>query len=116
MTPNQRTIEDYMDGFRSTDHSRVLACLTDDVEWVLPGVFHARGKADFANHIVDEGFTGRPTITVNRMIEDHDVVVAEGSVRASREDGTLLNLLFCDVFEMQNAKIRRLVSYLVVTR
>lgn len=116
MTPNQRTIEEYLDGFRMADRPRVLACLTDDVEWVLPGVFHARGKNDFANHIVDEGFTGRPTITVNRMIEDHDVVVAEGSVRAPRDDGTFLNLLFCDVFDMKEAKIRRLISYLVLTR
>lgn len=116
MTPNQRTIQEYMDGFRTTDHPRVLACLTDDVEWVLPGVFHVRGKDDFANHIVDEGFSGRPTITVNRVIEDKDVVVAEGSVRAPRDDGSFLNLLFCDVFDMKDAKIRRLISYLVVTR
>lgn len=116
MTPNQRTIAEYMDGFRKTDHPRVLACLTDDVEWVLPGVFHAKGKDDFANHIVDEGFAGHPTITITRMIEDHDVVVAEGTVRAPREDGTFLNLLFCDVFDMKDAKIRRLISYLVLTR
>lgn len=116
MTPNQRTIAEYMDGFRTTDRPRVLACLTDDVEWVLPGVFHARGKDDFANHIVDEGFSGHPRITINRMIEDNDVVVAEGSVRAPRDDGTFLNLLFCDVFDMKDAKIRRLISYLVLTR
>jgi hypothetical protein len=36
MTPNKRTIETYMDGFRKTDRPQILSCLTDDVEWVIP--------------------------------------------------------------------------------
>src|SRR5580765_6740713 len=115
MTPNKRTIEAYMDGFRKTDRSRILSCLTDDVEWVIPGVFHVRGKDDFAKHIVDEGFVGHPLITVSRLTEERNVVVAEGSVRAPKQDGSFLNLVFCDVFDMQGGKIRRLVSYLMET-
>jgi hypothetical protein len=26
-----------MDGFRKSDHGQVLSCLTDDVEWEMPG-------------------------------------------------------------------------------
>ena len=116
MTPNKRTVETYMDAFGQTDRPRILACLTDDVEWVLPGAFHARGKDEFAAHIVDEGFAGRPTIAVTRMIEADDVVVAEGTVRAQKDDGTFLDLVFCDVFEMRDGRIRRLTSYLMQTR
>jgi ketosteroid isomerase-like protein len=105
-----------MDGFRKTDRPQILSCLTDDVEWVLPGVFHVQGKHAFAAHIVDEGFAGRPEIRISRLVEEDDVVVAEGSVRAAKEDGSILNLTFCDVFDMRDAKIRRLVSYLVVTK
>jgi uncharacterized protein len=60
VTPNKRTIEAYMDGFRKTDRPQILSCLTDDVEWVIPGAFDVRGKDDFAKHIVDEGFVGHP--------------------------------------------------------
>lgn len=116
MTTNQQTIETYMDGFRSTDRAKVLSCVTDDVEWLIPGAFHAHGKADFAEHIVDEGFAGHPAITVSRLIEAGDAIVAEGTVRAPRADGTVVNLVFCDVFDMRLGKICRLVSYLVVTR
>jgi hypothetical protein len=28
MTPNKRTVEAYMDGFRKTDRSQILSCLT----------------------------------------------------------------------------------------
>jgi len=116
MTLNERTIEAYMDGFRTTDSPQILSCLTDDVEWVIPGAFHVRGKDNFAGHIVDDGFAGHPLITVSRMTEEEDVVVAEGSVRAPKQDGTFLDLVFCDVFDMRNGKIRRLVSYLMETK
>lgn len=116
MTQNQRTIDLYMDGFRRTDRPQILSCLTDDVEWVIPGMFHVQGKDDFARHIVDEGFVGQPQITVSRLLEAGDVVVAEGSVRASKTDGSVLNLVFCDVFDMRNGKIRRLISYLMEAR
>jgi ketosteroid isomerase-like protein len=117
MSQNKKTVETYMDGFRSTDRSKILSCLTDDVEWLIPGVFfHARGKAEFDRHIVDEGFERKPAIDVSRLTEENDVVVAEGSVRAGRTDGTVLNLVFCDVFDMERGKIRRLISYLIVIR
>ncbi|MDO9309516.1 MAG: nuclear transport factor 2 family protein [Deltaproteobacteria bacterium] len=116
MTPNKRTVEAYMDGFRNTDRPRILSCLTDDVEWLIPGVFHVQGKDDFSRHIVDEEFVGQPLISVSRLTEEDNVVVAEGAVRAPKQDGTFLNLAFCDVFDMRNGKIRRLVSYLMETK
>ena len=116
MTPNQQTVELYLEGFRQTNRAQILSCLTDDVEWIIPGMFQTTGKDDFSSHIVDEGFSGQPIITVSRLIEEGDVVVAEGSVQAARTDGTTMNLVFCDVFDMRNAKIRRLISYLMVMK
>jgi ketosteroid isomerase-like protein len=113
MTENKQTVERYMDGFRRTDRAQILSCLTDDVEWLLPGAFEVRGKQEFSTHIVDDGFAGSPSITVSRLTEEGDVVVAEGSVRTVRSDGTVLNLAMCDVFEMRGGRIRRLTSYLM---
>jgi ketosteroid isomerase-like protein len=113
MKSNKRTIEIYLDGFRTMNRPLILSCLTEDVEWVIPGMFHIKGK-DFAKHIVDEGFANTPpAITVSRLLEDEDVVVAEGIVHAPKQDGTFLNLVFCDLFDMRNGKIRRLISYLM---
>src|ERR1043166_4002404 len=109
---NKKTIEKYMDGFNGSNHAQILSCLTDDVEWELPGFFHLKGKAAFDKEIENDAFVGSPTITVTRMIEEEDVVVAEGTVRSKRKDGGVLNAAFCDVFVMKNTKIRRLTSYL----
>jgi uncharacterized protein len=113
MSPNKHTVQRYMDAFTKSDHAEILACLTDDVEWVIPGVFHLTGKIAFDKEIENDAFVGSPMIRVARMTEEHDVVVAEGNVRSGRRDGGLLNAVFCDVFEMQNVKIRRLTSYVM---
>lgn len=116
MSPNKRTVQTYMEAFTRTDHATILSCLTDDVEWLIPGAFHITGKPAFDKEIENDAFVGSPTITVTRMIEEHNVVVAEGRVRCTRKDGDVLTLVFCDVFEMQNAKIKRLISYLMETK
>jgi ketosteroid isomerase-like protein len=113
MTENKKTVERYMDRFRKSDHEQILSCLTDDVEWEMPGTFRLVGKNAFDKEIENEAFVGNPTIDITRMTEENDVVIAEGSVRCQRKGGGFLNAVFCDAFAMQNAKIKRLVSYLV---
>jgi ketosteroid isomerase-like protein len=113
MTENKKTVERYMDAFRKSDHKQILSCLADDVEWEMPGAFHLVGKEAFDKEIENDAFVGSPTITITRMTEENDVVIAEGAVRCQRRDGGFLNAMFCDAFAMQNAKIKRLVTYLV---
>lgn len=113
MSQNTETVERYMEGFRRSDHAMVLSCLTDDVEWVIPGMFRVLGKAAFDKEIENEAFVGSPQIQVTGMIEGGAFVVAEGSVRARKRAGGELNLVFCDVFTMSEGKIRKLVSYLM---
>lgn len=113
MTQNKQTVQKYMDAFNRTDHPDILSCLTNDVEWVIPGAFHIKGKAAFDREIENDAFVGRPTIAVTRMTEEHGVVIAEGHVRCARRDGGLLNAVFCDVFVMRDTKIKHLTSYLM---
>jgi ketosteroid isomerase-like protein len=113
MSPNKHTVQKYMDAFSKLDHAEILSCLTDNVEWLIPGAFHITGKHAFDKAIESDDFVGHPQISVTRMTEENDVVVAEGSVRSARKDGGELNAVFCDVFVMQAAKIRHLTSYLM---
>ncbi len=102
-----------MEGFNELDHKKILDCLTDDVIWELPGVFHLVGKEAFDKEIENDAFTGKPVIKVSRMVEENDVVVAEGTVKTQKKTGEVLNLGFCDVFVMRKTKIQKLISYLM---
>jgi uncharacterized protein len=110
---NKATVERYMDGFNEGNRAKILACLTDDVVWDMPGGFHLEGKKAFEQEIQNPAFVGRPKVGVSRVVEADDVVVAEGRVQAMRKQGGLLNAVFCDVFVMRNGKIQQLTSYLV---
>ena len=112
MTENKKIVEKYMDGFNKSDHEQILSCLTEDVEWEMPGGFHLVGKNAFDKEIENDAFVGRPLITIKRMVEENDVVIAEGAVRVKKKDGDFLNAVFCDVFIMTNSRIKRLTSYL----
>jgi ketosteroid isomerase-like protein len=113
MSPNKNTIRKYIDGFNQSDHAQILSCLTDDIEWLMPGTFHLAGKVAFDKAIENDAFTGSPTVKITRMVEENDVVIAEGTVRVAWKHGGFLNAVFCDAFEMEDAKIKRLITYQV---
>lgn len=113
MSANKKTVEQYMDGFRATNHEQILDCLTDDVVWVMPGTYHHEGKVAFDNEIENPNFKGKPIIRIFRMTEENDVVIAEGAVTCSFKNGDVLDAVFCDVFEMRDTKIQKLTSYLM---
>lgn len=110
MSENKRTVGKFLGGFSNSDHHQILSCLTDDVEWEVPGMFHLTGKDAFDREIEH---AGSPTINITRLTEEDDVVVAEGSVRSQRTDGGFLNRAFCDVFVMREAQIQQLTTYLM---
>ena len=67
MTANKRTVDQYMDGFRRTDHGQIMSCLTDDVEREIPGTFHLRGREAFDKEIENEAFLRPATTAVARV-------------------------------------------------
>jgi uncharacterized protein len=112
MSENKKTIERYIEGFQKSDHQLVLSCLTEDVVWTMPGIFHLEGKEAFDGEIENPAFMGSPLITIERMTEEANVVVLEGIVQGMKADGTPFKAAFCDVFEMENHKIKRLIGYI----
>lgn len=106
-------VERFMDSFNRLDHEQILSCLTDDVEWVLPGMFTLVGKVAFDGEIENPAFEGKPLIKVSRMVEERNVVVAEGTVRTKKKGEGYMDVAFCDVFEFEGELVRKLTSYLV---
>jgi uncharacterized protein len=107
----KKTVRAYIDGFRTGDHGAILSLLTDDVTWEMPGFFDISGKDAFDKEIENEAFEGHPKLTIQRLVEEEDVVVAVGAVEATWKDGGILSAVFADVFYFEGDKIRRLETY-----
>jgi ketosteroid isomerase-like protein len=106
-------VDAYMEGFRCSDKPAILALLTDDVAWDLPGFRHLTGKADFEGEIVNPLFEENPTLVVDRKLEAGDVVVCIGEGEGRMKTDEELRFAFCDVFTFRDDLIRRVESYIV---
>jgi uncharacterized protein YndB with AHSA1/START domain/ketosteroid isomerase-like protein len=112
--PSQRDlVAEYFAGFRASDHPRILATLTDDVEWVIHGHRTTRGKAEFDGEIENPGFTGSPSLDVHRVLEDGPVVVVTGEGRGTSVEHGPFRFAFSDLFAFHDGLIARVDSYVV---
>lgn len=116
MTTRKQVVDTYMSGFRSTDHGKILSCLTDDVVWEMPGFFRHEGKVAFDKEIENPEADGHPDIVVTRLIEEGEIVVAEGLVKARLRGDRLIDAAFCDVFHFRGERICKLTTYLMFTK
>jgi ketosteroid isomerase-like protein len=106
-------VERYIDGYRVGDHEMILGCLTDDVAWQMPPFFCLSGKVAIDDAIDNDASPAPPDIRLTRLVEEGDIVVAEGTVQAALVGGGRIDALFCDGFHFRDDKICRLVTYQV---
>lgn len=112
-TTQRDLVAEYFDGFRSSDHQRILATLTDDVEWVIHGHRITRGKAEFDSEIENPAFVGSPELDVQRVYEDGAIVIVTGEGRGAMVDHGPFRFAFNDLFTFRDALIARVDSYVV---
>jgi ketosteroid isomerase-like protein len=113
MSSRKAVVEEYIEGFRRSDHERILACLTDDVVWDLLGYTRLQGKQAFDAEIESDATQGSPTLTIDRLVEEGDTVVAIGDGSVALTAGGTLTFVFCDVFTFTGDLISRLETYQV---
>ena len=113
MSANTTTVERYIDGFNKSDHEQILSCLTDDIDWTVFGFFRLHGKEAYDREIENPAFVGSPTVTITRMVEEDDVVMAEMTLEARRADGEPMRAAMGEVFVMRDGKIRERRAYVV---
>jgi ketosteroid isomerase-like protein len=111
MSAYKAIIEKYIEGFRRSDHAQILSCLSDDIVWVLHGYKTLKGKDAFDAEIENEGFAGNPALTIDRMIEEGDSVVATGSGSVTKRGGERVQFKFSEVFTFSGDAISRIETY-----
>ncbi len=112
-TAQRELVAEYLEGFRTSDHARILATLSDDVEWVIHGHRTTRGKPEFDGEIENPAFTGSPDLEVQRVLEDGPVVIVTGEGRGATVEHGPFRFAFNDLFTFRDGLIARVDSYVV---
>jgi uncharacterized protein len=108
---HKNVVEAYIEGFRRTDHEAILACLADDVVWVLHGYRTLQGKEAFDGEIENDAAVGSPTLNLDRLVEEGDTVVAVGNGEMTLKETGGVTFVFTEVFTFAGDKIRRLETF-----
>lgn len=97
----------------TADRSTIGPLLADNIEWiewadgVPPTGAITQGKTAYLQNYGDDEL--RTEIT--RLVEENNVVVAEGIVRVAKKDGRSFLVRFCNIFEIEHGRLRRKSSF-----
>lgn len=112
MTSRKNVIDQWADCFAHQDWKRMLTLFTDDIErWEVGSPTRTRGKAEFEREVLPGPEVDRLGIRVDKKIEEGNFVVAEGLATISKKDGSTIHVQFCDIFEFDVDKVRRITAY-----
>lgn len=109
----KQAVEAYFEGFRCGDHEAILALLAEDVVWEIHGHRSLRGKREFDGEIENEAFEGNPKLSVERLIEEGDVVVAPHRGEGELRGGGTFRFAGVTVLGFDGELISRVESYVV---
>ena len=84
--------------------------------WDLPGYRQLQGKEDFDAEIENPDFEGSPTLTVDRLVEEGDTVVALDVGQGHQRGGVVHRFAFSTAFTFRSGRICRVESLVVPLR
>lgn len=111
LSPNKKIVESFFES-KGTEYARLLSEDVELIDWdsgVPATGAITRGKAAFVQNRGNREF--RSQIQITRMTEEGDVVVAEGFVRGAKKEGGSWTVHFCDTFEVEDGKVKRVSSH-----
>jgi len=110
VTEQKAVVERYADGFRTGDLAKILSCLADDVVWAQHDSKTLAGKAAFAVE-ADTPDAPKPERTMDRLVEDGDMVAAVGHGRVALGDGDPAEFVYTEVFTFTDGLVSRLDTF-----
>lgn len=111
MSANKELVQGYF-AAKGTDYASLLAEDVELVDWdsgVPATGAVTRGRAAFVENRGNRA--ARSGFEITRMTEEGNIVVAEGFVRGTRKDGGSWLVHFCDTFEIESGRVKRVSSH-----
>ncbi|ELR71156.1 hypothetical protein C900_02960 [Fulvivirga imtechensis AK7] len=109
---NKEIVKQVIKAFLDTDIEKALSYLTEDVKMGWPGFFDLAPGKD----AVRKFFKDVPEMISSEMgefVEEGNKVVGTGKVTSRHANGEEKNSFFCDIYELENGKIKEIKSYMV---
>jgi uncharacterized protein (TIGR02246 family) len=108
---NREVVAAVVQAFNDNDTEAILQHMTDDVEWYILGDSVMTGKENIRTF-----FKSNPEIKVINCTQDHflvdgDVASVSGEVECHSPDGKIVNMYYCDIYELAGSKVKKMITY-----
>ncbi len=112
---NKELIQKINEAFAKGDTEYLSAFLTDDTRWNIIGISTVIGKSNILKALEMQELETFPDITVNNVVAEGESVVVESTGKAIRKSGTTYRASYCDVYRLQDGKIKEFTTYVIET-
>jgi ketosteroid isomerase-like protein len=112
---NKAIVEKVNASFAEGNMEGFLSFCAEDVKWTMVGEKSVRGKGSIREWMSSMGDSEPPKFTVDNIVSEGDVVVANGEMTMKDKDGNTGSYSYCDFYRFTDGRISELISYVVKT-
>lgn len=112
---NKEIVEKVNASFAEGSPEGFLGFCADDVKWTMIGEKTTNGKEAIREWMKSMDGMEPPKFTVENLVADGDLVVANGGMTMKDEDGNTVGYAYCDIYRFRDGKIQELSSFVVKT-
>jgi ketosteroid isomerase-like protein len=103
---NKEIILEVIEAFDRGEGEAITKHMTDDVEWHMLGDQTYTGK-----EALKKFFADNTEMKVLSATKDH--IIVDGQVQCTGPDGLFYDMYYCDIYELENFKVKRFTTYTV---
>lgn len=111
-TDNKQIVQAVNDAFSTGNLEGFFQLCTDDVRWTMAGKRPTTGKEALRQMMANDDWNP-PVINVRSTIAEGDMAVCEGNISMSNKKGEQFEGVFCDIYRIEQGRIKELLSYIV---
>lgn len=113
---NKEVVEKVNAAFAEGSVEGFLTHCSEDIVWTMIGEEKRSGKKVIRDWMSSMEGQEPPKFTVDNLLADGDLVVANGDMTMKDKDGKIEPYSYCDIYRFSDANITELTSYVVKTQ
>jgi ketosteroid isomerase-like protein len=113
MKSNKEIIVAFNTAFDTGNSDDVATFISEDFEWHMLGDSVIKGKESLLKFFAEHPDMKVITVSKDHIIVDGDNASVAGEVKCTDKSGQIYDMYYCDVYELANGLITKMISYTV---
>jgi uncharacterized protein len=109
---NKSVIQAVIDAFDNNSPEDLYPLITDDFQWDMKGDQLISGKENLRKMFSMGKDIQMVSSTKDHIIIDGDTAAVDGKVDMKHPDGRIEHMNYCDIYELEGGKVKKMVTYM----